>query len=460
MIRRIQRVHFVGIGGIGMSGLAEILHASGYSVSGSDARDSSTTERLRRLGISVRTEHVASAVEQAHVVVYSSAIAANNPELQAARSHHIPVIPRAEMLAELMRIKYGVAIAGSHGKTTTTSLVGAVLQTGGLDPTIIVGGVVKSLGTNSRLGSGDVLVAEADESDGSFLQLIPNVVVVTNIDREHIDHYQSFQKLTRAFLDFTNRVPFYGACVLCLDDSNVQAMLPDVARRVTTYGLSAQADLVAEEIVSHGLETRFLVNWGGNKLGSIRLRMSGLHNVRNALAAISVGLEFDVPFAQIQQAVEDFDGVERRFEICGERGGVLVVNDYAHHPTEIRATLKAAREALGRRIVAVFQPHRYTRTRNLFNEFAHSFHDSDVLIMTEVYPAGEPELAGAQARSLAEAIRDHGHREVHWVPETAEVIPTLRRLARAGDLVLFMGAGDIGRLPARYLEDTEGGSGD
>jgi UDP-N-acetylmuramate--alanine ligase len=364
------------------------------------------------------------------------------------------------MLAELMRIKYGVAIAGSHGKTTTTSLVGAVLQTGGLDPTIIVGGLVKSLGTNSRLGSGDVLVAEADESDGTFLQLIPTVVVVTNIDREHIDHYQSFERLTEAFLDFTNRVPFYGASVLCLDDPHVQAMLPEVTRRVRTYGTSAQAEVSAAEIAIEGLQTHFVAKHDGRSLGAIRLQISGVHNVRNALAAIAVGLEFDVAFPDIRRALEEFEGVERRFEICGERDGVLVVSDYAHHPTEIRATLAAARKGLGRRIVAAFQPHRYTRTQDLFNEFAHAFHDTDVLVVTEIYAAGEPKLAGVEARGLAEAIRDHGHREVHFVAEAAEIVPALRKLVRPDDVVLFMGAGDIGRLAARFLSNAEGGSDD
>ena len=460
MIRRIQRVHFVGIGGIGMSGLAEILHASGYAVSGSDLRESSATRRLGGLGIPVTIGHDAANVGRAHVVVYSSAVPATNPELQAAHEAHTPVIPRAEMLAELMRIRYSVAIAGSHGKTTTTSLVGAVLQTGGLDPTIVVGGLVKSLGTNSRLGGGDVLVAEADESDGSFLHLVPTLVVVTNIDREHIEHYQSFDRLKEAFLHFANRVPFYGACVLCLDDPNVQALLPGVTRRVRSYGLSAQAQISAEEVSVQGLQTRFVAKHEGRKLGPIRLQIPGTHNVRNALAAIAVGLEFDVTFTDIQRALEEFEGVERRFEIRGEREGVLVVDDYAHHPTEIRATLAAAREGLGRRIVAVFQPHRYTRTRDLFGEFAHAFHDSDVLLVTEIYAAGESKLHGVEARDLVEAIRGHGHREVHWVAEAGEVVAKLRQLVRAGDALIFMGAGDIGQLAARFLEENEGGCDD
>jgi UDP-N-acetylmuramate--alanine ligase len=435
-----------------MSGLAEILHASGYSVSGSDLRDSAIIRRLRGLGLTITIGHDTANIGDPNVVVCSSAISANNPEVQAAQAAHVPVISRAEMLAELMRMKYGVAIAGSHGKTTTTSLVGAVLQTAGLDPTIIVGGVVKSLGTNSRLGRGDVLVAEADESDGSFLHLIPTVVVVTNIDREHIDHYGSFERLIAAFLDFTNRVPFYGTCVLCLDDPTLQTVLPKITRRFRTYGLSAQAEVSAEELLIEGLTTRFVAKLDGNKLGAVRLQMVGRHNVQNALAAITVGLEHDVPFPQIRTALEEFSGVERRFEVCGEQDGVLVVNDYAHHPTEIRATLAAARAGLRRRIVAAFQPHRYSRTQDLLDQFARAFHETDVLVVTEIYAAGESKLPGVEARLLAEAIRHHGHREVYFVPELPDVLPRLRELTQPGDLLLIIGAGDINRLAAGFLE--------
>ncbi len=452
MKARVQRVHFIGIGGVGMSGLAEILHASGYTVSGSDLRDGPVLERLRSLGIRVAIGHAAKNVGDADVVVYSSAVPARNPEVRIAEQSHVPVIGRAEMLAELMRMKYGVAVGGSHGKTTTTSLVGAVLQAGDLDPTIIVGGRVHSLGANSVLDAGDILVAAADESDGSFLNLIPTVVVVTNVDREHLDHYETFADLQRAFIDFANRVPFWGAAVLCLDDPRVQEILPQVTRRTRTYGFSAQAEISAHAIEPQGLETRFRVQREGRELGSVQLRLPGRHNVANALAAIAVGIEFDVPFARIQQALGEFRGVARRFEVRGERDDVLVIDDYAHHPTEIRATLAAAREGLGRRVVTAFQPHRYSRTRDLFDELASAFHDADVLVLTDIYAAGEPKIPGVEAADLAQAVRSHGHREVHYVPEREEIVPTLRRLCIPGDLVVFMGAGDVGRLAADLLE--------
>ncbi len=452
MRHRVRRVHFVGVGGVGMSGLAEILVASGYAVSGSDLRASPTCERLERLGVQITLGHDASAVGDADVVVYSSAVPPGNAELREAEARKIAVIPRAEMLAELMRMKYGVAIAGSHGKTTTTSLVGAVLEAGGLEPTTIVGGRVKSLGSNSRLGGGDVLVAEADESDGSFLRLVPTVVVITNIDHEHLDHYGTFEQLERSFLDFANRVPFYGASVLCLDDAAIQGLLPEVTRRSVTYGLSTQAEVSAESLEARGLGMRFAVRLRGEPLGRVDLSMPGEHNVANALAAIAVGLEFDVPFARIGEALASFEGVERRFEILGERAGCLVIDDYAHHPTEIRATLAAARGALGRRVIAIFQPHRYTRTRDVFDDLARAFHAADQVVITDIYAAGEPKLAGVTAQALAEATRERGHRGVHFVPEKSEIAAALGDLAREGDALIFMGAGDIGRLAHAYVE--------
>jgi UDP-N-acetylmuramate--alanine ligase len=438
-----------------MSGLAEILHARGYHVSGSDLRQSATIDRLRELGVRVTIGHAASAVTDADVVVFSSAVRATNPELVAAEQLRIPVIPRAELLAELMRAKYGVAISGAHGKTTTTSLVGEVLAAGGLDPTTIVGGRVHSLGTNSRLGAGDILVAEADESDGSFLRLIPTVVVITNIDREHLDHYGSFERVVEAFRDFANRVPFYGASVLCLDDPHVQSLLPEIRRRVWTYGLSAQADVSAAAIAADGLGMRFLARIRGEDAGEVHLSMPGVHNICNALAAISVGLEFDVPFERMQEALGAFRGVARRFEVVGERDGVLVVDDYAHHPTEIRATLLAARRGLGRRVVAVFQPHRYSRTRDLFDELARAFHDADQLVLTEIYAAGEEKLPDVSAAALAEAAREHGHRAVEHVAERSQLPERLRSLTRPGDVLICMGAGDIGQIARDFL--GEGG---
>jgi UDP-N-acetylmuramate--alanine ligase len=452
---RVRRVHFVGIGGAGMSGLAEILHASGYAVSGSDLRESATTRRLAALGMRVSIGHEAAAVAGADVAVYSSAVRAANPELLAAQQAHIPVIPRAEMLAELMRMKHGVAISGAHGKTTTTSLVGEVLAAGGLDPTTIVGGRVQSLGANSRLGAGDVLVAEADESDGSFLRLIPTVVVITNIDREHLDHWGSFEALVAGFRDFANRVPFWGAAVVCLDDPHVQGLLPQLTRRIWTYGLSAQADVSAEALRAEGLAMHFRASLRGAPLGEVRLSLPGAHNASNALAAIAVGLEFDVPFARIREALEGFRGVARRFEIVGERDGVTVVDDYGHHPTEIRATLLAARRGLGRRLLVAFQPHRYTRTRDCFDELARAFHDADQLVLTEVYAAGEDKLAGASGADLAAAVRECGHRAVDFVAERAAIVPRLRELARPGDVLIFLGAGDIGRLAREYLGEGD-----
>ncbi len=456
MRHRVRRVHFVGIGGVGMCGLAEILQISGYVVSGSDVRESAVTRRLEQLGVSVSIGHREGAIGGADVVVYSSAIPASNPELVAAAELGIPVIPRAEMLAELMRMKYGVAIAGSHGKTTTTSLVGAVLEAGDLDPTTIVGGMVINLGANSQLGAGDILVAEADESDGSFLRLVPTVVVITNVDREHLDHYGSYEGLERAFLDFANRVPFYGLSVLCLDDPGVQRLLPEIGRRATTYGLSAQADVSAGQISPEDLATRFRPRVDGRSLGEVRLVMPGRHNVQNALAAIAVGLEFGVPFERIRAALEEFRGVRRRFEVLGERDGALVIDDYAHHPTEIRATLAAAREALDRRLVVVFQPHRYTRTRDVFDDLARAFHDADQLLLTEIYPAGEEKLAGVSASLLAEAARDFGHHGVHLMAEKQEIARALADIAEPGDAIIFMGAGDIGRV----AHDFAAGEGD
>ncbi|MFQ5697856.1 MAG: UDP-N-acetylmuramate--L-alanine ligase [Myxococcota bacterium] len=461
-LRRVRRVHFVGIGGAGMSGIAELLLDAGYAVSGSDLRAGAAVERLRGRGIPIELGHDASNVGEVDVVVYSTAVAAHNPELRAAEAAKVPVIPRAEMLAELMRMRDGVAVAGSHGKTTTTSMVGAVLQEGGLDPTTIVGGRVLSLGRHSRLGSGNTLVAEADESDGSFLRLWPNVVVVTNIDREHLDHYGSLEALERSFLEFANRVPFYGAAILCLDDVRIQALLPHVTRRAVTYGLSAQAEIQAHGIEPLGLATAFEVSVGEEDQGRVRLRVPGRHNVRNALAAIGVGLEFEVPFPVIRRALEGFSGVGRRFEVLGEPHGILVVDDYSHHPTEVRAALEAARSGLRRRIVLAYQPHRFTRTRDLFEELAGAFHDADCVLLTEIYPAGESKLPGIEGRALADAVRAHGHRNVQFVADAPDLLEAVEREAREGDLVIFMGAGDIGRRASEFVAlldpDSRGGS--
>jgi UDP-N-acetylmuramate--alanine ligase len=455
MYRRIKRVHFVGAGGIGMCGIAELLANQGYEVSGSDLRDSPTVERLRSLGIPVAIGHANANVGDADVVVYSSAVRANNPELREAEQRKIPVIPRAEMLAEVMRLKDGIAVAGSHGKTTTTSLIAHVLDATGLDPTAVVGGRVLAAGSaprTTRLGTGDLLVAEADESDGSFLRLAPVIAVVTNVDAEHLDHYGSYEALQQAFTEFVNRVPFWGAAVLCLDHPGVQSLLPHATRRTITYGTASQADLVAGELTREGVGTRFAVRWRDEMLGTAHLRMPGHHNVLNALATLAVAMELDVPFARAADALESFLGIERRFEDKGGAGGIRVVDDYGHHPAEVRATLAAAREVHGGRLVVAFQPHRYTRTQDRWEDFTRAFNDADVLILTEIYAAGESKIPGVEAAELAEALRAHGHREVHFVADLDEVVERLAELAQPGDLVVTLGAGSISNLGARLLE--------
>ena len=455
MRRRIERIHFVGAGGIGMCGLAELLHNQGYVVSGSDLKSGPTVEHLRSLGIEVAIGHDASHLGSVNVVVYSSAVRANNPELLEAERRKIPVIPRAEMLAETMRLKDGIAVAGSHGKTTTTSLIAHVLDAAGLDPTAVIGGRVLAAGsaaTGARLGAGDLLVAEADESDGSFLRLAPVIAVVTNIDPEHLDHYGSFTALQDAFASFANRVPFWGLAVLCLDHPGVQAIVPRMTRRTTTYGFASQADLLATnpEPVPDGM--RFTVRHQGATLGSVRLHLPGRHNVLNALATIAVALELGVDFDQAAAALEGFPGIERRFETKGEVGGVRVVDDYAHHPAEITATLSSARGLHPGRIVVAFQPHRYSRTRDLWDEFTTAFNDADLLFVTAIHSAGESKLPGIESAPLVEAIAAHGHRHVQLVPDLDAVLDRLVAEVKPGDLVMTLGAGSIATLGARLVE--------
>jgi UDP-N-acetylmuramate--alanine ligase len=459
MFRRIQRVHFVGIGGIGMCGLAELLHNQGYQVSGSDLREGPTLARLRALGAQVVLGHDALHVGRADVVVYSSAVRATNPELVEAERRKIPVIPRAEMLAELMRLQHGIAVAGTHGKTTTTSLIAHVLDAAGLDPTAVIGGRVLAPGTDptgARIGRGEFLVAEADESDGSFLRLMPVVAVVTNIDPEHLDHYGSLEALRDAFVRFANQVPFWGVTVLCLDHPGVQAILPRMTRRITTYGFASQADLVASEVATDGWGMRFSVRQREEKLGDVRLRIPGRHNVSNALATLAVALELDIPFRVAADALEHFHGIERRFETKGTARGVRVVDDYGHHPAEIRATLAAARGLHDGRIVVVFQPHRYSRTRDLFDDFATAFIDADLLVVTEIYAAGEEKIPGVEAQTLAEAVRAHGHRDVRLVLDLDALPEALLGELRAGDLVVTLGAGSIHTVGPRLLQALEG----
>lgn len=458
MRRRIQHVHFVGIGGIGMCGIAELLLSQGYRVSGSDLRESPSVARLRALGIRVSIGHEEANLGQADVLVYSSAVNANNPEIREAEARKIPVIRRAEMLAELMRLKEGVAVGGSHGKTTTTSLIAHILDAAGLDPTAVIGGRVQAPGgdaTGARLGSSDILVAEADESDGSFLRLTPVIAVITNIDPEHLDHYGSFEAVQDAFVSFSNGVPFWGVTVLCADHPGIQAILPRLTRRVTTYGFSSQAELVADriEVIDFGMRFRVLLR--GEDLGPVSLRLPGQHNIANALAALAVALELGVPFATAAEALGGFPGIERRFEFRGSARGVRFVDDYAHHPSEIRATLAAARAAHRGRIVSVFQPHRYSRTRDCFEDFTSAFNDTDVLIVTEIYPAGEPKLPGIEAQLLVEAIRSHGHRDAHFIGDFEGVAENLPTRLREGDLVLTLGAGNISALGPLLLERLE-----
>jgi UDP-N-acetylmuramate--alanine ligase len=453
MFKKYRHIHFVGIGGVGMSGIAEVLLTLGYRVTGSDARRSEAVERLERLGAKVFLGHEAAHVEGAHVVVFSSAVARDNVEVAAARQRGIPVIGRAEMLAELMRLKYGIAVAGTHGKTTTTSMVAAVLGAGGFDPTVVVGGRVHALGANARLGQGEFLVAEADESDGSFLKLTPTIAVVTTVDAEHLDHYADLEAIVSAFLAFVNKVPFYGAAVVCLDDPNIQRMIPRMMdKRVVTYGLEAGADLTARRLAFAGLRSQFEVVQRGKPLGPVALQVPGRHNVLNALAAAAVGLDLEMPFEKIQSALASFEGVQSRFQIRGEARGVLVVDDYGHHPAEIRATLAAAKAGFDRRVITVFQPHRHSRTQHLRDDFLTAFYQSDVLIVMDIYAAGEAPIPGVHARDLADGIAAHGHREVLYLGSDREaVLDYLCESTRAGDLVLTLGAGDVGQLGGELL---------
>jgi UDP-N-acetylmuramate--alanine ligase len=457
-----RRIHFVGIGGIGMSGIAEVLLNLGYQVSGSDVSESETTRRLATLGAHMayghRTEQVTPEVD---VVVISSAVKYANPEVVRARELMIPVIPRAEMLAELMRLKYGIAVAGTHGKTTTTSLVAAVLAQAHLDPTMVIGGKLNVLGSNARLGQGRFLVAEADESDGTFLLLTPTIVVVTNIDPEHLDFYGDMDRVKAAYLEFINRVPFYGRAVLCLDSVNVRALLPHVRKRFVTYGLSPEAELIARALKVSGLKT-FCEVWHRNeRLGELRLNLPGRHYALNALAVVAVARELGIPFAQVQDALQGFGGIQRRFEVKGEATGVMVVDDYAHHPEELRATLRAAREGIARegnrRLVALFQPHRYTRTRDLFDDFLSAFDDADVLLLTEIYPAGEEHLDGVSGEALYRALKKRGHADVRFVPRKEDLATAARELVQVGDVVLTLGAGDIYRTGSELLAQLHEG---
>ncbi len=457
---RIKRIHFVGIGGSGMNGIAEVLVNMGYDVSGSDITESPTVKRLRGLGASIHIGHREVNIRGAHCVVYSSAIGEDNPELTAASEAKIPIIPRAEMLAELMRMKYGVAIAGTHGKTTTTSLVAAILADSGLDPTVVTGGKLNSLGANAHLGTGDVLVAEADESDGSFLKLSPTIAVVTNIDREHMNHYRDMDDVYDAYVGFVNKVPFYGCAILCLDHPAIQGLLPRVSRRFITYGLAASGDVHGTNLVYEGIETTFDLFVLGKKLGPVTLKLPGRHNVQNALAAVSVALELNIGFEKIKKGLESFSGVERRFHVRGVVRGVTVIDDYGHHPEEIKAVLSGAKQSFNKRIIAVFQPHRYSRTADLFSDFLSAFNDVDTLIVTDIYAAGEEPLKGVNGLALSNAIKEHGHKDVTYIKSVADVPAYLKDIVREGDLVITLGAGDVwkaGTALVKLLKKGEDG---
>ncbi|MFY9585434.1 MAG: UDP-N-acetylmuramate--L-alanine ligase [Candidatus Acidiferrales bacterium] len=441
-----QRIHLVGIGGMGMSGIAEVLLTLGYAVSGSDLKASPITQRLGNLGAKVYEGHRAEHVHGAHVVVVSSAVRRDNVEITEAHRLKIPVIPRAEMLAELMRLKYGIAVAGAHGKTTTTSLIASVLGAAGLDPTFVIGGTVKQAGSTARLGRGEYMVVEADESDRTFLLLAPVVAVVTTIDREHLDQYHTLEEIQEVFTQFANRVPFYGSVILCLDEPNVQAILPGVKRPVITYGTSSQADLVISDIELRGLESEFRLTFRGDDLGNFHLPAPpGIHNVRNAAAAVAVALYLNIPADLIRAGLEKFTGVGRRFDVRGVVNGTTLIDDYGHHPAEIRATLEAARGCRYERLLVLFQPHRYTRSQHLWDDFCLAFNQADVLVMTDIYAANEAPIPGISGEALADAIRAAGHKKVIFRSSMQEGIEYLLHEARPGDAVLTIGAGNVGR---------------
>ena len=435
-----------------MSGIAELLLNLGYKVSGSDLKTSDITDRLQALGGTIFAGHQADQISGADVVVTSSAVRRDNPEVQAAEHASIPVIPRAEMLAELMRLKYSVAIAGAHGKTTTPSIVAAVLARGGLDPTVVIGGKLKSIGSNAVLGQGDFIVAEADESDGSFLKFSPAIAVVTNIDREHLDFYPDMDAIKSVFLNFIDRIPFYGLAVLCLDNEPIQDLIPQIKKRYTTYGMNAQADFQIRDVAFEKRQSRFTVTHQGKKLGRITLNLPGLHNVYNATASIAVGIELDVPFAAIKSALETIEGVQRRMEIKGEVGGITVVDDYGHHPTEIKSTLQALEKCWpDQRKVVVFQPHRYSRTRALFDDFTRAFYQCDVLLVLPIYAASEPEIEGVSGQLLCEGIQAHGHKEVIFADRMKDAVAYLTENLKSGDILLTLGAGDVWQVGEQVL---------
>jgi UDP-N-acetylmuramate--alanine ligase len=456
MYQKKYNIHFVGIGGIGMSGIAELLLNLDYKVSGSDLRSTEITRRLAQLGGRIFEGHRPEQIQGADVVVISSAVKADNPEVVAARDAVIPVIPRAEMLAELMRLKYSIAVAGAHGKTTTTWIIASVLDHGGLDPTVVIGGKLDSLGTNARLGQGEFIVAEADESDGSFLKLTPTIGVVTNINAEHLDFYGNLEKIKEVFLDFINKVPFYGMTVLCLDNEGIQDLIPKIEKRFTTYGMTSQADYQAKDVTFDGLTSQYRVTYRGEPLGSVQLNLPGIHNVYNSMASIAIGMELGIAFDDIQRALKDIEGVQRRLEVKGTSRGVTVVDDYGHHPTEIRLTLQTARQCWpDSRIVVVFQPHRYSRVAALFDDFTRAFYEADSVLVLPIYSAGEAPIESIDGQSLCEEIREHGHKDVVFRDGHDAAVSHLKETLREGDVLLTLGAGDVWRVGEKVLKELE-----
>jgi UDP-N-acetylmuramate--alanine ligase len=462
MYKRSYHIHFIGIGGIGMSGIAELLLNIGHRVSGSDLTESEITRRLETLGAKIYYGHASQHVADAEVAVVSSAVAPDNPEVVAAeKDYHIPVIKRAEMLAELMRLKYAVLVAGAHGKTTTTSMVGTVMAEGGLDPTVVIGGRLNAWGTNAKLGQGDFVVAEADESDGTFLLYSPTISLVTNIDTEHLDYYKDLNEISETFLEFINQVPFYGLNILCLEDENIQSLLPRIKKRLVTYGFSAQADFQARDVAFDGLNCSYTAAYRGTEMGRVNLPIPGWHNVLNSLAAVAVGHELEIPFSAICRGLQGMTGVQRRFQIKGEVNDITIIDDYGHHPTEIKAVLKTIAQSYpGRRRLVLFQPHRYTRTHALFDDFTTAFYQSDVLIVTDIYAASEPPIHGVHAEKLAAAIQQHGHGNTRYVPDHIDLVSLLVNEAQEGDVILTLGAGNIwqtGEELLKRLQEREGG---
>lgn len=454
MRRKVQAIHFVGIGGIGMSGIAEVLLNLGYHVTGSDLNETDITQRLASLGARISKGHAASNLAEADVVVTSTAVRPDNPEVLAAHERGIPVIPRAEMLAELLKMKFSIAVSGSHGKTTTTSMISTVLASGGLDPTMVIGGKLGSIGSNAKIGDGEIIVAEADESDGSFLKLSPCIAVITNIDREHLDYYRDIEEIKAAFLKFANIVPFYGSTVVCADDPHVREIMPEITRKVITYGIQSPADYQAADIRLEGSTSTFSVLYKGEPLGRIMMRVPGRFNVYNALAALAVAREIDMDMAIIRDGLAAYAGVHRRLELKGETGGVAVVDDYGHHPTEIRETLAAARHVWKGRLIVVFQPHRYTRTKALYEEFLTAFADADALIVTDIYPASEEPIPGVTAANLCQSIRDRGHADVTYLSGSEDIVAHLLARAKATDVIITQGAGSVWKIGEAYLRQA------